>query len=111
MWPVREDATALLVTRFHELRSTGMLSSISLWSAQKWLRTATTKDLLNYVYGHMGEQSKDRHLSQSFDRILSQLEDFMDDERPYADPYFWSGFTFTGIDTASPVNGRASRSN
>lgn len=101
MWPVREDATALLMARFHELRLTDMPASLSLWNAQKWLRTSSTKELLAYLYIHMVGAGNDARLSQSFDKMLSQLEDYPEDEKPYADPYFWSGFTFTGVDVVT----------
>jgi CHAT domain-containing protein len=100
------------MARFHDVqRTTGLSASLALWNAQKWLRTASTKNLLSYVYAHMVMDRTDIQLSQSFDRLLSQLEDFQDDERPYADPYFWAGFTFTGADVVAQPDGQTTLPN
>ena len=95
MWPVREDAAVLLMARFHDFRRTnGLPASLALWYAQNWLRTTSARELLAYLYAHMAEESTDVQLARSYEKLLSQLEDFKDDERPYANPYFWGGFRF-----------------
>jgi CHAT domain-containing protein len=100
MWPVREDATLLLMSRFHELRK-AMPASFALWKSQEWLRTATTKELLDYLNARIAKLGPGRETAEAFEIIVAQLEDedtYKFEDKPYADPYYWAAFVFTGSD-------------
>ncbi|MQX38732.1 CHAT domain-containing protein [Sinorhizobium meliloti] len=99
MWPVREEPTALLMSRFHELRTKkGMPPSQALWVAQGWLRQATAQDLWTYLNDRLNGVS-DSAEKQAFEKLMTPFET-MDDgnSTPFSDPLFWAGFIFTGDD-------------
>ena len=103
LWPVQEEATLLLMARFHELRvHDGLPASFALWNAQKWLRTATATDLFDYLNAQIGvgTLAPGTEIAKSMERMLQELDNYRKDERPYADPYFWAGFAFSGSDSS-----------
>ena len=108
MWPVREDATALLMSRFHELRTqAAMPASRALWQAQRRLRTATIKDLLVYLDTRRTFTQNIKE-NQSFEKLIAPFQDettYKDGDTPFADPYYWAGFVFTGSDNGESLSG------
>jgi CHAT domain-containing protein/tetratricopeptide (TPR) repeat protein len=104
LWPVSDEATALLMAKFYELHMAARLPpSTALHRAQAWLRGATRDDLKNFAKAAV----KRGHLEGNY---VAQVEQALDAEKgkaaskgstqpaqPYAHPYYWAGFTYTGI--------------
>jgi CHAT domain-containing protein/tetratricopeptide (TPR) repeat protein len=125
LWPVSDAATALLIARFYELHmGQGTPPPTALRAAQAWLRQATDADLQAYARA-AAEQGRleSRHL-QELEQELSEdglrrsrnnaliewvapaagsaAKEKADASalrlaRPYAHPYFWAGFIYTGL--------------
>jgi CHAT domain-containing protein len=101
MWSVSEDATALLMTRFHELRSsTTLTASRALWNAGRWLKNSSALELRNYLDVHVDEPPGTSP-AQALERLRSKLESYDDSEKPYSDPYYWAAFVLSGADTSA----------
>jgi CHAT domain-containing protein len=86
LWPVSDDATALLMVRFHELLDGGLPSPDSLHHAQLWLANEAASSLLDYIH----ERS---HLD-----LLDwpRIERAATDEHPYENPEHWAAFVYIG---------------
>jgi hypothetical protein len=76
LWPVPQAATALLVAFFYA-ETDRCRPSEALRRAQQQVRSATASQI-------------NEHLQ------LSAADALIDDNRPFAHPYFWAGFTYTG---------------
>jgi CHAT domain-containing protein len=76
LWPVPQAATALLVAFFY--------AEIDRYRPSEALRTAQQQ-----VRSATGSQINER-------LQLSAADALRDDKRPFAHPYFWAGFTYTG---------------
>jgi CHAT domain-containing protein len=119
LWPVNDLSTALLLAKFFDLhRGEGLSPAVALQKAQIWLRDATAADLRIYVERAIGERrltadlagglrdairssSPARGLVTEVARMLrgeAKSEGAIDStERPFANPYYWSGFVLTGM--------------
>jgi CHAT domain-containing protein/tetratricopeptide (TPR) repeat protein len=125
LWPVSDAATALLIARFYELHLSGGLSPpTALRRAQTWLREANSEDLAYYarVASALGRIERSRLTEIERDlsadglrrsRNSALIEWVKPDAtktkgikataadkpiaRPYAHPYFWAGFIYTGL--------------
>jgi CHAT domain-containing protein len=91
LWQVRDDATALLMTRFYELLSPGSDNASAqparaLREARTWLRHLTTHQAGQYIQGHP-------HLAQAANLRPSTAGS---PAPPYAEPQFWAAFTAWG---------------
>jgi CHAT domain-containing protein len=126
LWPVDDTATALLIAKFYELHmGAGASPPAALAGAQAWLRQATNDDLKAYATevaarGRLGrrhlaeverelsaaglKRSRNRALvewvgrdSQSTVGRTRSASPVAELARPYAHPYYWAGFTYTGL--------------
>jgi CHAT domain-containing protein/tetratricopeptide (TPR) repeat protein len=122
LWPVSDAATALLMAKFYELYLDSKLSPPSaLHRAQKWLRQATRVELEKYAQtmaakGQLAARQRDLLTSdmQQGANARSRIGSAQTPRapagqkgsdraaprqtaRPYAHPYFWAGFVFTGL--------------
>jgi hypothetical protein len=93
LWPVFDDAAALLVRRFYTLLTaagtTGLDPAESLRQAQCWLRDATA--------GELAEAFPDvPALAPPPASAGAAAHAFWSTARPYADPLTWAAFTYTG---------------
>lgn len=86
LWPVGDDATALLMVRFYELLAGGLAPPVSLHNAQRWLATQAASNLVDYIH-----ESSHLHLLS-----WPRLERAAPDERPYANPEHWAAFIHIG---------------
>lgn len=81
LWLVDELPRTLLTLEFHRGLRQAIHPAAALAKAQRWLRTATQKDVLR------------RCQSQS---LAVSLNGLGEDVHPYAHPFYWAGFMVTG---------------
>ncbi len=105
LWSVDDAATALLVTRTYEyMLQEGLAPPQAVRQAQVWLRDLTNADLEAYLAYH--EAIARARLESGRRMPFTLLEELLvkvittgdPQARPYADPYFWAPFTFTGAE-------------
>ena len=122
LWPVSDAATALLIGKFYDLHlEAGLDPPAALSGAQAWLRDATRDDLNGYVevaaargrlpaaqLASLADELSPASLARS--RRNAPLAPMTGGNatgtlptaspqgavRPYAHPYYWAGFTYTG---------------
>ena len=125
LWPVSDAATALLIARFYELHlGEGLSPPTALRRAQAWLREASSEDLASYAKVAAARGRLERRRLAEIKKDLSAdglrharnraLVEWVKPEatktkgkkataagkpiaRPYAHPYFWAGFIYTGL--------------
>jgi CHAT domain-containing protein len=124
LWPVSDAATALLIARFYELHiGAGLVPAAALAGAQAWLREATNEELITYTRAATAKGRLENRQLADIERALSAealarsrnrsvVEWTAPDgqraggaatgtpgqvARPFAHPYFWAGFIYTGI--------------
>jgi tetratricopeptide (TPR) repeat protein len=121
LWQVDDLATALLTIKFYDLHLDGKLPPASgLRQAQRWLRTATKREILAYLQ----DQNLKLHVHQDFYHVVraTLLNEPMGkknncfaatarfrkkpghstasknlDLRPFEHPFCWAGFVLTGL--------------
>lgn len=97
LWIVQDVSTMMLIIRFYDL---WMISNFSpdkaLQGAQIWLRDTTNLEKINYF--SVGPQSIPPKMhpwsAHEAMKVLYLLEP---DEFSYSHPFFWAGFSYTGI--------------
>lgn len=92
LWQVRDDATALLMTRFYEFLNPAPGNASpqpahALREARTWLRHLTTHQAEQYIQGHP-------HLAQAAN--LRPSATTSSPAPPYAEPQLWAAFTAWG---------------
>ena len=111
LWPVSDAATALLMAKFYELHmGSGASPPAALRGAQAWLRQATSDDLNGYaqvaaargriearqlaeIEEALSTKSVERSPGAPVDATVASAAS----GPPYAQPYFWAGFIYTGL--------------
>jgi CHAT domain-containing protein/tetratricopeptide (TPR) repeat protein len=127
LWPVSDRATALLMARFYELHvGEGLSPPAALRRAQLWLRESTNADLVVYARAaamqgrlagdHAADIERDLSAAGLARSRRSALVEWVTPEatrgpgngggpagatgrlaHPYAHPYYWAGFIYTGL--------------
>jgi CHAT domain-containing protein/tetratricopeptide (TPR) repeat protein len=91
LWAVNDATTSLLIKHFYRKHlKDGVPPGQALRSAQLWLRGATREELgdtYNKFIDRMSHREAYRELVLGGDP----------GDKPYANPYYWAAFTFTGI--------------
>ena len=122
LWPVSDTATALLMAKFYDLHlEAGLEPPAALSGAQAWLRDATGDDLNGYAevaaargrlqaaqLASIAEALKPESLARSHRNAPLGPKTVGNETgtvrtpspqrpaRPYAHPYYWAGFIYTG---------------
>ena len=88
LWPVNDQATSLLIRSFyHHHLVEGLPPAAALRNAQRWLRDASSTALDAVDRGEAAQAPAD---------AAQSTPDATAETRPFADPYYWAGFQFTG---------------
>jgi tetratricopeptide (TPR) repeat protein len=104
LWIVDEISTALMMIRFYEILNeqrcqNKLHPALALKEAQKWLRTITYSQLSDW-YLELAKITYNSSCSQDLrdEANLIRRNDakMVSQEPPYADLYYWAGFTITG---------------
>ncbi|HEY9796050.1 MAG TPA: CHAT domain-containing protein [Leptolyngbyaceae cyanobacterium] len=101
LWAVDERSTALLMVRFYQYLQESMPPSSALKAAQKWLRTLTHPQLIQWYQDLAAKfEGKNSTIQSYLNRQVKRLQKDsakIDPDHPlYAHPYYWAGFTVTG---------------
>jgi len=90
LWAVNDAATSLLMEHFYRKHlKRGLPPGQALRSAQLWLRDATRQKL--------GETYKSLTRMSPHEAYRELVLTGDPGDKPYANPYFWAAFTFTGV--------------
>ena len=104
LWIVDEISTALMMIRFYQILNeqrcqNKLHPALALKDTQKWLRTITYSQLSNW-YLELANITYNSSCSQDLrdEANLIRRNDakMVSQEPPYADLYYWAGFTITG---------------
>jgi CHAT domain-containing protein len=95
LWPVEEISTMLLLQRFYQIyRQDNQPPAIALQQAQYWLRDATAQTLMDFCNQVTDFLPADKQLKY---QLLADRYEYQEpDSKPYAHPYYWAGFVFSG---------------
>ncbi|MDB9313358.1 CHAT domain-containing protein [Spirulina sp. CS-785/01] len=107
LWAVDDIATALFSIFYHRYRHQGACRPAALQHAQSTLRTLTG-DTLAQEYQptleafleqrfRQAEETRKRSVSLSNRQVRKSLRRLVQEEFPFAHPYYWAGFTCAGL--------------
>ena len=102
LWRVDELSTALLVIDFYRRFQAGLHPAQALGEAQQWLCTLTYPKLAE-EYAILARQIKGcsrpfaEYLKSEAHHIRQNTDKMESSQSPFADPYYWTGFTITGL--------------
>jgi CHAT domain-containing protein len=104
LWAVNDLSTSLLMKKFYNYILVDKKSpSCGLRLAQSWLRNLSVKELKEICdssinqFNKMEKNESIRGLINSYKDLLADLgHNYSDNDRPYEEPYYWSGFFYSG---------------
>ncbi|WP_293355204.1 MULTISPECIES: CHAT domain-containing tetratricopeptide repeat protein [unclassified Microcoleus] len=91
LWAVNDLSTALMMVKFYEVLKPGVSIGQALHDTQRWFKSATASDLLEWVEGSDsfdGEQKED---------VTEYLGRYPLTKKPYGDVYHWGAFCAIGL--------------
>lgn len=90
LWVAPDIATALLMTRLYwNWRTQGLHLPEALQDAQRWLRTATNREIVAWLR----ESAPD---NQGHAELAAMRDDKPPDAKPFAHPVYWGAFVYIG---------------
>ena len=96
LWKVNEISTSLLMIYFYRQIRKGKTPKIALSTARQWLKTLTYRKLKKYYdisFSQLGEHNSSTIILNTYLKSIQNNPDKL----IYHHPYYWSGFTVTGI--------------
>ncbi|HEY2053153.1 MAG TPA: CHAT domain-containing protein [Solirubrobacterales bacterium] len=100
LWPVRDDTTALLMTRLYgEMIDGGQRPPEALRRAQLWLRDLTDPELANFLIAHPTLEAEFSRRAAAGDRPGQRAavrRGSMEVQRPFSGPDYWAPFVALG---------------
>jgi len=99
LWAVTDVSTALLMESFYKLwREGGLPPPLALREAQRRLRDASASDLARRFRDEIDRPASPGGLPLAWaTRAWRWLEGFQPYERPFAHPFYWAAFGYTGV--------------
>jgi CHAT domain-containing protein len=94
LWAVSDISTAILMIRFYQLLREGEEVAIALNHAQKWLRSITTKKMLEWIEKLPLDISQTVQLEVELEAGLEDRT--ISEDKPFASPYYWAAFCAIG---------------
>ncbi len=100
-WPVADLAASLLLIQFYRLLKQAVPPANALAQAQQWLRQVTYRELIRFC-DELAADFRElvppcyNTLILARDRAMAAAEDQGTSHSPYADPFYWAGFTLWG---------------
>jgi CHAT domain-containing protein/tetratricopeptide (TPR) repeat protein len=99
LWNVESSASASVMVQFYELLQQGKPAVVALNQATQWLRNITNAELAEWYAAQIAKLPTDEVIIR---RLLSRRLNHIDsttefNNQPYSHPYFWAGFTITGL--------------
>ena len=91
LWAVNDLSTALMMVKFYEVLKPGVSIGQALHDTQRWFKSATTSNLLEWVEG------SDSFVASQKQQILKELGGYDEDKKPYGDVYHWGAFCAIGL--------------
>ena len=92
LWAVDDRSTALLMDHFYNKQfDKGMPFAHALTEAQLWLRDVTRRELGEYYQSNLRMS-----VEEAIEAFADITEGGTPDDKPYAHPFYWAPFTFTG---------------
>ena len=98
LWTVQSISSFLLMVKFYSLLKDGTAAAIALGEAQRWLRDANYQTLIAFLKTLLATYTSLNGDTCSFlETEIYRFSKKPQDERPFAHPYHWTGFTLTGL--------------
>jgi len=93
-WRVESAASAYFIVEFYRAFRAGATPGVALHTAQAFLINATCQDLITWIETVLPDLPKACQIALREER--QRLADSTI-EQPYADPYYWTAFSITGL--------------
>ncbi len=103
LWIVDEISSALIIIRFYQFLTAGATPPVALKQAQNWLRTVTYPQLAKWYEELATEEMQAsnygcwQQLKSKARTSLKKSVKIDESNPPFHHPYYWAGFTITGL--------------
>jgi CHAT domain-containing protein len=97
LWTVDDRSTALLMERMYRLildKEHPCEPAEALRQAQHWLRGATAREIGQYYQTYLIPRMSPSNASDAYSELLTRAAP---EEKPYAHPFYWAAFTYSGL--------------
>ncbi|WP_254564771.1 CHAT domain-containing protein [Oscillatoria sp. HE19RPO] len=91
LWNVDELAATLVTLRLYQILPDYPSVTVALQSAQTWLRGLSSADVLDWL------KHDQKATEEEVEEVEDRLSTFDDPDSPFANAYYWSAFTATGL--------------
>ena len=97
LWTVESAASALLIVKFYQHLEAGQSPPMALKLAQLWLKTATCKQLVEWLDQVIPQLVQYKSLQLVLQDQRDLLDRMENNEPPYSHPYYGAAFTMSGV--------------